>query len=120
MTNIILNIFLISVICVIIIDGTDIIDTIKHTIWKFAFKNTKPYRDFQFKPFSCSLCMTWWTSLTYLIISHHITLPYIAFSLLAAYMTPVINTSLIFIKEFFAFVFELLFHLIDSQRIIKR
>lgn len=105
----IINILLISVICVIIIDCTDIIDSIKHCIWKFAFKNTKPYRDFPFKPFSCSLCMTWWLSLIYLIITHHITLPYITFSLFAAYMTPVINTSLIFVKEFFAYIFNILF-----------
>lgn len=105
----IFNILLISVICVIIIDCTDIIDSIKHCIWKFAFKNTKPYKDFQFKPFSCSLCMTWWLSLIYLIISHHITLYYIAFALFAAYMTPVINTSLIFVKELFATIFNILF-----------
>ena len=105
----IINILLISVICVIIIDGTDFIETIKHTIWKFAFNSSKPYRDFQFKPFSCSLCMTWWLSLAYLIFSHHITLPYIAFSLLVAYMTPVINTSLIFVKELFATIFNILF-----------
>lgn len=116
MTNIILNIFLISVICVIIIDCTDIIDTIKHCIWKFAFKDTKPYKDFPLKPFSCSLCMTWWTSLTYLIISHHITLPYITFSLFAAYMTPLINTSLIFVKELCATTFNLLFKLLNIMK----
>lgn len=105
----ILNILLITLICTIIIDGTDIIDSIKHCIWKLAFKNTKPYKNFPFKPFECSLCMSWWCSLIYLIASHNITLYYIAFALFAAYMTPVFNTLLIFIKEFFAYIFNSLF-----------
>ena len=114
--EVIINILLIATICVIVTDCTDFIDSIKHCIWKFAFKNTKPYRDFPFKPFSCSLCMTWWLSLIYLIISHHITLPYITFSLFAAYMTPVINTSLIFVKELFATIFNLLFKLLNIMK----
>lgn len=113
----IINILLISVICVIIIDGTDFVDSIKHCIWKFAFKNTKPYKEFPLKPFDCSLCMSWWSSLLYLIITHNLTIPYIAFSLFAAYLTPVINTLLIFIKELFAFIFERLFYLIDNQSV---
>ena len=113
----IINLLLISLICTIIIDGTDIIDSIKHTTWKFAFKSSKPYKDFHLKPIDCSLCTSWWCSLLYLIISHNITLPYIAFALFAAYLTPVINTTLIFIKELFAFIFEQLFHLIDNQSV---
>lgn len=33
---------------------------------------------FEMKPISCSFCMTWWSSLAYLIITHHLTLPYLA------------------------------------------
>ena len=82
---------------------------VKHWIWKFAFNNSKPYRDFEIKILQCSLCQTFWCSLIYLIVSHNITLYYIAFALFAAYMTPVFNTLLIFIKEFFAYIFNSLF-----------
>lgn len=111
----IINLLLITVGIVIIIDRTDFVDSIKHCIWKFAFKNTKPYREFQLKPFDCSLCMTWWTSLLYLIITKNFTIPYIILALTLAYLTPVINTTLIFIKELFAFIFERLFDLIDNS-----
>lgn len=112
----IINILLIATICVIVTDCTDFFEYVKHWIWKFAFNNSKPYRDFEIKILQCSLCQTWWTSLFYLIISHHITLPYITFSLFAAYMTPVINTSLIFVKELCATIFNLLFKLLNIMK----
>ena len=115
--EVIINILLIATICVIVTDCTDFFEYVKHWIWKFAFNNSKPYRNFEIKILQCSLCQTWWCSLIYLIFSHNITLYYIAFALFAAYMTPVINTTLIFIKELFAFIFERLFHLIDNQSI---
>lgn len=112
----IINILLIATICVIVTDCTDFFEYVKHWIWKFAFNNSKPYRDFEIKILQCSLCQTWWLSLIYLIISHHITLPYITLSLLAAYMTPIINTSLIFVKELCATFFDILFKMLNIMK----
>lgn len=103
-----INLILLTIFCVIIIDLTDFIDSVKHLIWKFAFKD-KPYKDFPFKPFSCSLCSSWWLMLLYLIIIKHLTIPYIVLSLSIAYMTPVIKELLLFIKDFFLKVLDELY-----------
>lgn len=113
MLNPILDILLIALCTVIITDRTDFFEYIKRWIWNFAFDYKKEYKGFEFKLLDCSLCQTWWLSLIYLLITKSVTLPLIAFSLFVAYLTPAINTLLIFINELFSWLFEQLFQLID-------
>lgn len=89
---------LLTTACVIVVDLTDFIDSIKHMIWKWAWKGKKEYRDFEFKPFSCSLCLSWWTGLIYLLISWKITLTLVVYQLLLSFLTPVIKDALLTIK----------------------
>ena len=42
----------------------------------------------ELKPFSCSLCMTFWTGTAYLLITHTFTLPLFAYVCLCAMLTP--------------------------------
>ena len=47
-----LTLFLIAVCTVIVIDLSGFIDTLKHWVWKWAFKGKKEYQDFSLKPIS--------------------------------------------------------------------
>lgn len=40
------------------------------------------------KPWSCSLCQTWWLGLLYLLLTHQVTVPSITLLLLVACLTP--------------------------------
>ena len=52
-----------------------------------------------FRPFTCSLCMTWWSCLLWSICSGHFTLPVIAYCAgLAAFSFPIAQ-AFIFIRE---------------------
>lgn len=103
------NIILIAIVWVVIIDLSGFVDSVKRAIWKWVFKGSKEYRDFDFKPLSCSFCMTWWTSLFYLIIAGEWTLSLTAFSLIIAFMTPTIKDVLILIKDFITKMIETIY-----------
>ena len=84
---ILLNLFIISVIWVLILDLCGFARTIDKTLYKIFYPK-RPFReDAHFKPWDCSLCLTFWSSLIYLIAIHSLTLPNIAFSLLFAWLT---------------------------------
>jgi hypothetical protein len=94
-----LNILLIAVVTVCIVDISGFTDS-----WKSAFKRlvtrgrmSDPY--YSLKPFDCSLCMTFWSGLVYLWVTHSFTLWMVTFLLLISVMTPVIKDFIILIRE---------------------
>lgn len=89
------NLLVITFIIVFIIDLSGIIDELEKMIAKWL-KVTKVHIP---KPFSCSLCSTWWLGLLYLIIIGQFTIPYIGYVALLAYLTPVWMNVLIALKE---------------------
>lgn len=51
------------------------------------------------KPFSCSLCSSWWAGLIYLIIVGRFTILWIGYVALLAFLTPVIYNILQFLRD---------------------
>ena len=108
---VILNLFIISVIWVLILDLSGFALTIDKLFYKIFYPN-RPFRDdARFKPFDCSLCMTWWSCLIYLIVVNALTLPNIAFSLLFAWLTTIEKDIFIFIKDLITKLLDLLYTL---------
>lgn len=94
-----LDILLIAVVTVCIVDISGFTDS-----WKSAFKRlvtrgrmSDPY--YTLKPFDCSLCMSFWSGLVYLWVTHSFTLWMVTFLLLISVMTPVIKDFIILIRE---------------------
>ena len=94
-----LDILLIAVVTVCIVDISGFTDS-----WKSAFKRlvtrgrmSDPY--YSLKPFDCSLCMSFWSGLVYLWVTHSFTLWMVTFLLLVSVMTPVIKDFIILIRE---------------------
>jgi len=108
---VILNLFIISVIWVLILDLSGFALTIDKLLYKLFYPG-RPFReDAHFKPFDCSLCMSWWTSLIYLIIVHFLTLPNIAIALLFAWGTTIEKDVFIFVKDLITKVIDCLYTL---------
>lgn len=87
----ILNLILISIICVIIIDISGFPDEIQRLIWKWVWKNeqVKPeYKPFIIKPIFCSLCMSWWSGFIYLLVTSQLSIYSTALTLVIASFTP--------------------------------
>lgn len=112
MINIILNLLLIQLIVVFIVDLSGIIDTIKHFIWKRWIKIGN-YQSISLKPFSCSLCSTWWCCLIYLLITSNLNLLTIAITALLAFLAGTLGDFLLWCKDAITKFINLLYKLID-------
>lgn len=84
-----LNVFLIAVVISFGLDVAGFWNEVTSIItgWLTKGKIRKP---FELKPFSCSLCMTFWSSLAYVITVHAFTLPMLAWICLCSWLTTVI------------------------------
>ena len=90
-----IDIFIITLMVVFVIDLSGFIEEMEKILakWMKAYKVHIP------KPFSCSLCSTWWIGLIYLIFSGHFTIPFIGYVALMAFLTPVWYSMLLGVKE---------------------
>lgn len=88
------ELLIITLIMVFIIDLSGFIDEIETVLSKWLKGKVRIP-----KPFSCSLCMSWWTNLIYLLCVGKLTLPYMALIALFAFLTPVFAILFIWIRE---------------------
>lgn len=96
-----IDLFLITLIIVFIIDISGFVDEMETILSKWLKGKARVP-----KPFSCSLCMTWWTGLIYLLIIGEFTLLWIATVALFAFLSGVLATLLICIRETLNWVIE--------------
>ena len=91
-----LNLLVIQLIIVFIIDLSGFIeDGIEPMLGKI-FKKSKVRLK---KPWSCSLCLTTWIGLIYILIKGCFTIPMIGYVFLLAFLTPIANNLLIMVRE---------------------
>lgn len=108
---VILNLFIISIIWVLILDLSGFALTIDKLFYKIFYPK-RPFReDAHFKPFDCSLCLTFWSSLIYLIAIHSLTLPNIAIALIFAWGTTIEKDIFIMVKDMVTKLIDLLYTL---------
>lgn len=108
---VILNLFIISIIWVLILDLSGFALTIDKLLYKIFYKGRAFREDAHFPPFDCSLCMTWWSSLFYLIIANALTLPNIAIALLFAWGTTIEKDIFILVKDMIIKLIDLIYTL---------
>ena len=89
-----LDLLFLALIVVFIVDLSGWTDT-----WLDAFSRWLGHKVKEFKPFTCSLCMTWWTGIVYLIVTGRFSLGLLAYVALLAFLSFPISQFLIFIKE---------------------
>lgn len=93
-----LNCLLITIFFVIVIDQLHFVDEITEIIsgWMTNGLIKKPMN---IKPISCSVCMSWWVNLAYIIIVGHCTIPMILYIVGLSWCTPIINSLLSFVRN---------------------
>lgn len=108
-----INLTLIATIWVLVIDIAQFVEELKHIFWKWVFKgNEHNYKPFRIKPFDCSLCLTFWTGLVYLIYTHTFSLKYLAVLLFIATCTPLIADGIRLIQDAFSKIINGLYDLL--------
>jgi len=96
-----LELFLIAVICVIIIDISGVIESIKSGIKRLLTNGRMSDPNYSLKPIDCSFCMTAWSGLAYLLVTHSVSLWMLTYLLLICVMTPVIREVIVLIRDLF-------------------
>lgn len=90
-----INLLLLTAILVFIIDLSGFTQSVQHGIKHFL----KIKQDVVIKPFMCSLCMTFWVGIIYLLITAQFSILMLAYVALLAFMTPVIKDVLKLIQD---------------------
>lgn len=94
-----LKLFEITVIVVIIVDISGFIDSVKTLIGKVLHIN-----NVKLKPLDCSLCLNFWVSMAYLLITNELTITAVMVTLLLSTMTTVIQDLIYLIRDILGFI----------------
>ena len=100
-------------IIVFIIDLSGALDSFKHSIWKRLFKGIPYKEDWRLKPLDCSLCMTWWIGLIYILITSQFSILMVGYIALLAFMTPIIKDIMILLKDASTKLIDVIYKLIN-------
>lgn len=103
--NTVLNLFLITLIICFIIDCSGIMTDIRKFAANTIYKKTKikvDYNDLKLKPIGCSLCMTWWTGIIYLLCVGEFTLVNLTYVTILALLSSNISGLLFTLKDYLA------------------
>lgn len=84
---IILNLFLISVIWVLILDCSGFMTHFKAFLGRILKISPQIAQNISLKPIDCSFCMTWWSGLIYLFVINKISFLTITLVLLCSFFT---------------------------------
>lgn len=96
--NIYIELLLLAAIIVFVVDLSGWTQTWLGWLSKFTTKrNYPPVKDL--RPFSCSLCMTWWVGILYALLRNSFTLPVLAYIGALAFLTITIREAFIFLRE---------------------
>lgn len=90
------DLFSILIICVLVIDISGFVHSIKVAIGKYLKISPNSFR---IKPFDCSFCMTFWVSLIYLLAVGRFTLVNIAIVLLLCCLTTPLKNLVMSVRD---------------------
>lgn len=112
--DVILDLFFIQVIVVFIVDISGVADTFKSLVKYIVTKGKMKDSNYDLKPWTCSLCMTWWTGIIYLLWTGNFTLPYIVVLCLLCAFCDVVGKYIILIEDIAIKITQLIYKIIDK------
>jgi hypothetical protein len=97
-----INLIFITIAVVFIIDQSGFIDTLKSWLKSILTKGKFTDPNYSLKPIDCSLCMTFWTGLVYLLWSNMLTIESFMLLCLCAFSAQFINNMFNIFKDIWA------------------
>lgn len=104
-----INLVIICLVNVLIIDLSGVVTDLKLFISKWLTQDKIATTNFRIKPLDCSFCMTFWTSLLYIIVNSQFTLVNMLIILLLAFMTEPIKQFLLLLKDLLLKIINVLY-----------
>jgi len=114
MTNVIFNLLLIQVIVVFIVDISGAVDSLKSGIKWILTKGNMNSSDYTLKPIDCSLCMTFWSGLAYLLITNNFALVYLAILCVMAAFSGIVKSAILLVEDSIVKIIQCIYKLIDK------
>ena len=96
--SIYLSLLLLSCVVVYVVDLSGWTDTWLGWLSRFTTRHGYPPVK-KLRPFSCSLCMTWWICLLYAYLRNFFTLPVVAYIAGLSFLSITLRELFIFIRE---------------------
>ena len=95
-----INCLFITIIWIVILDQLHFWDDFSTMIsgWLSGGKIKKPL---EWKPFNCSVCMSFWTNLAYIIVTNQFSILMVLYILTLSWGTPIISSILTLVKNLF-------------------
>ena len=112
---VLINLTLITAIVVFIVDISGAVDSLKSGLKWILTKGKMKNSDYQLKPLDCSLCMTFWSGIIYLLITNNFTLPYLAFVCLLACFSGIIKNTILLVEDIITTIIQLIYKLIEKN-----
>ena len=109
-----INLFILTCIIVFIIDLSGFVDEmVKRLYYKYIKVGDYHTLIPKLKPLTCSLCLSFWVGLIYLLITLQFTIIMIGYVCLLSFLTPIIGDILVMIKDALNKIINLIYKLID-------
>lgn len=109
-----INLFLLTCIIVFVIDLSGFVDEmVKRLYYKYIKVGDYHTLIPKLKPLTCSLCLSFWAGIIYLIITSQFTVLMVGYVCLLAFLTPIIGDVLVMIKDVLNKIINLIYKLID-------
>lgn len=103
----IIEMLFITIIVCFIVDCSGVMTDIRRMVANVIKKHTGlpiDYKALKLKPIGCSLCMTWWCCLIYIIVTHNFTLAYVCAAAIYSLVSSNISGFLMVFKDWLAYV----------------
>lgn len=109
-----INLFILTCIIVFIIDLSGFVDEmVKRLYYKYIKVGDYHTLIPKLKPLTCSLCLSFWAGIVYLLITSQFTVLMLGYVCLLAFLTPIIGDILVMIKDVINKIINLIYKLID-------
>ena len=109
-----ISLFILTCIIVFIVDLSGFVDEMVKRLYNKYIK-VGDYHTLipKLKPLTCSLCLTFWVGLIYLIETSQLTILMIGYVCLLAFLSPIIGDIFILLKDILNKIINLIYKLID-------
>lgn len=110
----ILSLLLITVIVVFIVDISGAIDSLKSALKWILTKGKMKDSNYILKPIDCSLCMSFWSGLIYLLVVGKFTLFYVTVVCILACFVGIIKNCILLVEDVITKIIQVIYkYLID-------
>ena len=103
-----LKLFIITCVVVFIVDISGAVDSLKSGLKWLLTRGKMNNSDYRLKPLDCSLCMTFWVGLIYLLCTGYLTIPYIGFVCLLACFSNIIKNYILLVEDILTKIVQLI------------